>query len=75
MERVAMDILGPLPLTDQGNKYILVDGDYFTKWTEEYPLPNQEASAVATVFVEQFVSRNERKGCVQNFNYHGMGHM
>ena len=31
-QRVAMDILGPLPLTERGNKYILVLGDYFTKW-------------------------------------------
>jgi hypothetical protein len=28
MERVAVDILGPLPLTKQGNKYILVISDY-----------------------------------------------
>ena len=31
MEWIAMDILGPLPLTECGNKYILVIGDYFTK--------------------------------------------
>ena len=34
LERIAMDILGPLPETPRGNKYILVLGDYFTKWTE-----------------------------------------
>jgi hypothetical protein len=43
MERVAMDILGPLPLTYQGNRYVLVVMDLFTKWTEAYPLPDQEA--------------------------------
>ena len=34
MQRVAMDILGPLPETPRGNKYtcILVIGEYFTKW-------------------------------------------
>lgn len=57
MERVAMDILGPLPVTDRGNKYILCIADYFTKWTEAFPLPNQEAETVARVFVEQFVTR------------------
>ena len=31
LERVALDILGPLPQTKQGNKYILVVVDYFTK--------------------------------------------
>ena len=55
LERVAMDIMGPLPLTDRGNKYILVVADYFTKWTEAYALENQEAKTVARVFVEQFV--------------------
>ena len=57
MERAAVDIFGPVPISNQGNKYILVVGDYFTKWTEAYPLPNQEASTVATVSVEQFVYR------------------
>ena len=32
MERIAMDILGPLPTSDNGNKYILVVSDYFTRW-------------------------------------------
>ena len=36
MHRVAMDILGPLPITPCSNKYVLVVGDYFTKWTEAF---------------------------------------
>ena len=51
-----MDILGPLPVTHQINKFILVIGDYFTKWTEAYPIPNMEASIVAKVFVNEFVA-------------------
>ena len=31
MERVAIDILGPLPETEQGNRYLLVAMDYFTR--------------------------------------------
>ena len=30
-ELVAIDVLGPLPLSDRGNRYLLVIGDYFTK--------------------------------------------
>ena len=51
MERVTIDILGPLPETDQGNKFILIAMDYFSKWPEAYALPNQEAVAVADVLV------------------------
>jgi hypothetical protein len=31
MERIAADILGELSKTNDGNKYILVISDYFTK--------------------------------------------
>ena len=44
MERIAIDVLGPLPITETGNKYILIVADYFTKWVEAYPMPNQEAT-------------------------------
>jgi len=40
MERVAIGITGPLPLTCEGRRYILVISDYFTKWCDAYPLPN-----------------------------------
>ena len=57
MERLAMDILGPLPLTPRGNKFVLVVTDYFTKWTESYAIPNQEATTVAEKLVSEFVCR------------------
>ena len=56
-ERVAVDILGPLPETASRNKYILVIGDYFSKWTEAFAIPNQEAQTVAKVLVEGWVCR------------------
>eukprot|EP00731_Ephydatia_muelleri_P007838 Em0004g176a len=57
MQRVAMDILGPLPETLRGNKYILVVGEYFTKWKEAFPLKDTEALTIAKVFVNEFVCR------------------
>ena len=57
MERVALDILGPLPVSERGNKYVLVIGDYFSKWTEGYAIPDQEAITVARVVVEEFITR------------------
>eukprot|EP00731_Ephydatia_muelleri_P004911 Em0002g1087a len=59
MQRVAMDILGPLPLTPRSNKYVLVIGDYCTKWTEAFAIPDMETVTVARVFVNEFVSRVE----------------
>jgi hypothetical protein len=57
MERVAMDVLGPLPRSTKGNHYILVIGDYFTKWIEAVCIPNQLATTVADVLVNQFIAR------------------
>ena len=57
LERIAVDIMGPIPETDDGNKYILVLGDYFSKWTEAYALKNHTAQTVADIIMEQFISR------------------
>lgn len=48
-------MLGPLPISDQGNKYLLVIADYFTKWVDAFPMPNQEAVTVAKILVTKFV--------------------
>ena len=57
MERIAIDILGPLPESSKGNKYIMVVGDYLSKWTESYAIPNQEARTVAQKLVDEFICR------------------
>ena len=57
MEHIALDILGPLPLSESGNQYLLIVADYFTKWPEVYPLPNQEATTVAKVLVNEMICR------------------
>ena len=57
-ERIALDILGPLPVSNKGNQYILLVSDYFTKWPEAgIALPNQEATTVTEVLVKEFVAR------------------
>ena len=57
MERVALDLVEPLPESDKGNKWILVVGEYFTKWMEAYPLPDSTSETVAGAFVKNFVCR------------------
>ena len=56
-EMLAMDFLGPLPTTEQGNKYILVVADYFTKWTEAFPLQDQTAKTTAETLVNEVIMR------------------
>ena len=59
LERIAVDITGPFKPSDQGNKYVLVVGDYFTNWTEAYALPDQEAKTVALKnMLAKFVNQN-----------------
>ena len=52
-----MDVLGPLPTSQGGNKFILVVMDYFTKWVEMFPMKDQTAETVAEVLVDQVFSR------------------
>ena len=49
MQIVAVDILGSLNRLQTGNSYLLVVADYFPRWMEAYPIPNQEAGTVAKV--------------------------
>ncbi|VDI06860.1 Hypothetical predicted protein [Mytilus galloprovincialis] len=46
-ERMAIDILGPLPISVNNNRYLMVVQDYFSKWTEAIPIPDTEAVTVA----------------------------
>ena len=52
MERVYMDFLGPLPRSTEGNEYILIMVDLFTKWVECIPLPSltAEETALAAIY-------------------------
>ena len=57
MEKVHIDIVGPLPKSKKGNVYILVIVDQFTKWVEALPLPEQSAETVARAMVDEFITR------------------
>ena len=57
MERWGIDLTGPHPTSAGGHKYILTAIDYFTRWTEAFPIRNQEAATVAKVLVEQVFVR------------------
>ena len=44
---MGMDLIGPLPETTRGNKYIVTLTDYFSKWAEAAPLPSKHAAGVS----------------------------
>src|SRR5436190_152070 len=54
-DKVAMDIVGPLPKTERGNEYILTLQDQLTKFCIGIPLPNQTAETIAEAFVDKFI--------------------
>ena len=45
--QVGMDLIGPMPETPRGNKYIITLTDYLSKWAEAAPLPDKTAAGVA----------------------------
>ncbi|KAJ8364485.1 hypothetical protein SKAU_G00133160 [Synaphobranchus kaupii] len=57
MERVGVDVLGPFPVTDSGNRYILIAMDYFTKWPEAFAVPDQSAATTAERLMEEMFTR------------------
>ena len=54
-ERVAMDLLDISVISSKGHKYILVVCDYFTKYTEAYPLTEKTARSVADVLMDKWL--------------------
>ena len=54
-ERLCIDIVGPLPLTLEGYKYVLVISDFLTKWTVTCPLKTLSAEETAKNFVEKVI--------------------
>ena len=57
LDRIAVDILGPLRTSSSGNKYILVLCCYFTRWVECWALPDQKAETIAERIVLDFICR------------------
>lgn len=57
-DRVGVDCMGPLTLSDSGNKYIVVFIDYFTKYIEAFATSDITAQTIAKLFVQKIVCRH-----------------
>lgn len=51
--KLALDVVGPLPLTEKGRKYILTCQDNLTKYLIAIPIENQEAETLANALVPE----------------------
>ncbi|KAJ0391766.1 hypothetical protein P43SY_010693 [Pythium insidiosum] len=54
-DRWALDFAGPLPVTANGNRYVIAIVEYATKWVVAVPTPTREAATVARVLMERVV--------------------
>lgn len=52
---MAMDIVGPLDLTEKGNTYILVMGEYSTRYMIAAPMKDQTADSIHDAFREKII--------------------
>ena len=49
-----MDLVGKLTPSDDGNMYMCVMVDYYTKWAEVYAIPNKSAEVVTQCIINFF---------------------
>ena len=61
-DKVGIDLVGPLPKTRLGNRYIVVATDYLTKWPEAFTVPDHTVKTVAQILVTEIMCRH---GCLQ----------
>ena len=52
-QKVAVDLVGPMPETSRGHKWILVLMDHFTRWQDALPLVDATAPVVAATLDER----------------------
>lgn len=56
MELISLDILGPLPMSEQGNKYVLTVIDHFSKYSILFALKDITAPTIANKLMEVVVT-------------------
>jgi len=57
LDVVALDIVGPLPVTESGNKYLLTFVDNFTRFCEAIPIAKQDTETIAREFVVRIITQ------------------
>ena len=55
LQSLYIDLVGPLPQSGQGNRYILSVEDGFSRFIQLFPLPSKHAAGVAKVLVNEVI--------------------
>jgi len=55
-DKISMDIVGPLPITEGGHSYILTIQDLLTKYLVAVPLKQATLAEIAEALVEKFIN-------------------
>ena len=55
-EITSIDVVGPLPETTNGNKYLLTIQDAFTRWPIAVPIPETSAKTIASAIFRHLLS-------------------
>lgn len=56
--RIGIDIVGPLPKTSRGNKFIVAATDHLTRWTEARVIKEKSTKNVAKFIFEEIIVRH-----------------
>ena len=56
-EKVAVDVFGPFPTSENNNKYIINFTDTFTHWPEAFAVQSADKDTTAILLVEQIICR------------------
>ena len=57
MDFLGMDLVGPLPLSTNNNRYILAIVDHCSLWAESYPIPDKTNISVWDAFANHYLPR------------------
>ena len=57
-EIVGIDLCGPYPETDSGDRYLFTLTDHFSSWPEAFPIKNKSAETIAEVLLEKVIPRH-----------------
>jgi transposase InsO family protein len=57
LDLVSLDVVGPLPVSNKGNRYLLTFIDHFTRFCDAIPIVRQDTETIAREFVMRIITQ------------------